>query len=108
MSSLVGYIAEYQGQAVEITSDFHYSTDRKWIVPTNGKWMKSRGYWVTGCSVYEYELKNIRPNIPPAEAAYALEKAMDEEYPLTFSGGELDEARPYKMNTASMEDDLPF
>lgn len=37
-----------------------------------------------------------------------LEEAMDNEYPLTFSGGELDEARPYKMNTASMEEDLPF
>lgn len=44
----------------------------------------------------------------PVVVAYQLEKAMDDEYPLTFSGGEVDEARPYKMNTASAEDDLPF
>lgn len=96
MSNIKGCIAEYQGQTVEISSDFHYSADRKWIVPTNGKWMKSHGYWVTGCSAYEYELSNIRPDVHPAEAAYELEKAMDDEYPLTFSGGEVDEARPYR------------
>lgn len=60
----------------------------------------------SGCEVTEIVL--VEEELHPAEAAYLLEKAMDDEYPLTFSGGEVDEARPYKLHTSIMEDELPF
>ena len=50
------WLAEYKGQTVEITSNYHYSPDRCWVIDANGG--KFNGY--SGGSVYKLELKNVR------------------------------------------------
>ena len=44
------------------------------------------------------------------ELANAMSAAAKDDwgYPLTFSGGEVDEARPYKPHTSIVEDELPY
>lgn len=71
--------ATYNGTPVIVTAKYHYSPSRWFIVPASGGEMQINGGWYSGGAVYWWELKDIVEDQPPAETAYELEKAMDQD-----------------------------
>lgn len=71
--------AIYKGTPVIVIRKYHYNPNRWWIEAANGDKMLISGGYYTGGSVYWWELKDIVEDQPPAETAYELEKAMDQD-----------------------------
>jgi len=60
VAEITQWLATYNGQPVVITSKYHYSPDRWWIVSAEGKRVSFPDGNYSGGSVYESDLKDIR------------------------------------------------